>query len=95
MKRYRAARTCGALKERFERDAVFGAGAVEYGPAATHAGLNDGLALRFGSYPRMKRPRDWGILGVRIFWGAHVAKWASLSRMDGDWLVAGRAAIRW
>lgn len=95
MRLYRAARTCGALKDRFERDAAFGDGVIVSGPAATHAGLNDGLALRFGTYRRKPRPKDFGTSRLRVFWGRYAEEWAKLSRLDGNWLALGKIAVRW
>ncbi|MDF3607551.1 hypothetical protein PE067_16205 [Paracoccus sp. DMF-8] len=79
----------GALNRRFQRDMEFQQAEVVTGPGATAAGGNDGMAIRFGTFPAPVRPRHWRFLGLHGVVGIGAARWAGLSDLEGRWLVIG------
>lgn len=87
MRFVRQSRTCGALNRRFERDRFFQFSETVTGPAATHAGDNSSLGVRYGTYPAQKPPKWRAMFGFEVLWGKNAAKWASLSDMERSWLV--------
>jgi hypothetical protein len=97
MQLIRRNRTVAALNRRFERDRVFQFADTVSGPAVTPAGMdNSGLALRYGTFPAVMRPKERGWCGIAVLWGATAARWAKLSDIEGNFLVFGdRFAVKW
>lgn len=93
----RRKRTIGALNRRFERDRVFQFADTIAGPAVTPMDTdNSGLALRYGTYPAVPKPKWWSIGRWELVWGKASAQWARLSDMDGNWCIFGELfAVRW
>lgn len=96
----RKSRTMGALQRRFERDREFFQGSNVFGPAATHAGDNGGLALRFGEFAAKKVPNistlRIGRLSVSVIRGPNAAMYAGLSDMELSSISVGPAfSVSW
>ena len=85
----------GALRRRFERDLRFQQTEVITGPGATHAGPNDSLALRFGSYPPRTIPASWCLFGITFFVGDNVGEWLALSDITYNAVYWNRFGVAW
>jgi hypothetical protein len=93
MRFIRQASTIGALRRRFHRDQTFAHGERITGPAATHVGPNENMALRFGVYRANRFPNRATFCGLTILWGKNAGHYAELSDMEASWLVFSRFAV--